>query len=913
MIYSTVSLNGTWEMEYSPKAHTETAAPTFRGTAIENCVPGYWEDMSEVFEKAGLSPVINPQYNVQSYPIRGTAPDMLLPNFLGNFLYRRSFSLRSTQSPCVIHFDGVQNTVAVWLNGSYIGQHEGYSAPFDLEIPSGMIVDGENEIILSVSNFQLIGNDGQPVSGLTNRAVNACTGGITGNVELRFYTCPLRDATVLVSDDCSEIEVRVSAVEPAAFHWSVWDGVNQIKNGVSTGNFSFAAEGLDPWAPDHPKLYRLEISCCGGKLSQVFGLRRLTVDGVHLKLNGVPFFLRGICEHCYYPDSVHPTNDISFYRNVIQKIKALGFNFIRFHTHIPPVSYMDAADEMGILLHVECPNNTTLEEWTEIVAYCSKHPSVVIYCCGNELMIDEPFIDYLRNCADVVHKETDALFSPMSALRGLEYFWSEPGIDKKTCDVPFKHHPERFQSLGRFSDVYSSYHAKGLFSYDSMNIDCEEFDRWSDVYGKPRITHEICIDGTYTDLSLKPRYKNLRIGKTDYFDSIERHLSQKGILDRAPAYFENSSQWQRRNRKYCFEAARRCDCLAGFDFLGPIDTHWHTFGYDVGMMNEFYELKPGETERNVRMYNSDTVLLTDLGKNVNYYSADTLSFGIYVSHYGKDSISNGCIEASLTDGKNVIFKKDVQVRSIENGTLTKVCMISEPLPEVKSCQELRLRLTLRDQTVFAENEWEIYIYPRIEIASLGSITVSQGMSADELTSRLSRGEDVLILGTSPFSSIPTSFKIGLAGRTAGNYATVINDHPAINALAHNGYCGWQFSKMLENGAAIVFASDDIPFQPIIDIASSHKYVIRQSALFEFNVFRGRLVVCSLNFEENDPAAQWLKANLIAYMQSDLFHPEHTLSSGQFEALLCSTVEAIEGNKNFAFNENDITAVRKKKD
>ena len=47
--------------------------------------------------------------------------------------------------------------------------------------------------------------------------------------------------------------------------------------------------------------------------------------------------------------------------------------------------------------------------------------------------------------------------------------------------------------------------------------------------------------------------------------------------------------------------------------LGDIDHHWHTFGYRAGMMNEFYEMKPGETAENVRRYNGESVLLTDLG------------------------------------------------------------------------------------------------------------------------------------------------------------------------------------------------------------------------------------------------------------------------------------------------------------
>ena len=84
-------------------------------------------------------------------------------------------------------------------------------------------------------------------------------------------------------------------------------------------------------------------------------------------------------------------------------------------------------------MHVECPNNTTLEEWKEIVKFARRHTSVVIYCSGNELLLDDPFIDHLHKCADVVHAETDSLYSPMSALRGVEYWFFEgfdPGIEK---------------------------------------------------------------------------------------------------------------------------------------------------------------------------------------------------------------------------------------------------------------------------------------------------------------------------------------------------------------------------------------------------------------------------------------------------------------------------------------------------
>ena len=231
-----------------------------------------------------------------------------------------------------------------------------------------------------------------------------------------------------------------------------------------------------------------------------FGVRKLVANGVHFKLNNTPYFLRGICEHCYFPETIHPAHDYTYYRSIIKEVKKLGFNFIRFHTYIPEEEYMQAADELGMLLHVECPNNTTLEEWQEIVTFCRRHTSVVIYCCGNELLMDEPFIDHLNKCSEVVHSRTDALFSPMSAMRGLEYFWVEPEQEKETKALPFKHHPRRMNTVGNFSDMYSSY-TNGFHSYFSLDNAPEEIDKWSSVYNKPRVSHEICIDGTYIQTS----------------------------------------------------------------------------------------------------------------------------------------------------------------------------------------------------------------------------------------------------------------------------------------------------------------------------------------------------------------------------------------------------------------------------
>ena len=205
--YKVYSLDGTWEMAYETEKYTGKRSPwkndelnlaEFSGM-VENAVPGYWEDMTESFSRAPFFSHlrINPQYGIQRYPIFGDPPDMALPNIMGNFFYRRTFFHDGTDSPTVMHFEGVQNSVSLWINGEYITRHEGYSAPFDIEIPQNVLRNGENIIELSVSNYRLQGYEGEPVSGLTSRAANECTGGITGSIEFRTYIGVLRDVAYL--------------------------------------------------------------------------------------------------------------------------------------------------------------------------------------------------------------------------------------------------------------------------------------------------------------------------------------------------------------------------------------------------------------------------------------------------------------------------------------------------------------------------------------------------------------------------------------------------------------------------------------------------------------------------------------------------------------------------------------------
>ena len=918
----TISLNGAWHCDYlGGEAYTSFEEPLWQerpeapyGDAVPISVPSYWEDLWDEFRKTALHTRLktNPMYTLQRYPQSGYVPDMVLPNPVGSFFYKRTVTLSAEEAGTAarLSFGGVQNAVSAWVNGRYLGRHEGYSAPFSLDIPSGVLHEGENSLTLAVSNTRLEGYAGRPISGLTSRAACECTGGIYGDVAIDLLPDGIRDVYVRVAEDLSSFTVITEGGEEYERQVTVTDGHRILATAVipaGATSVTLPRGGLLPWTPDRPHLYTVCVAGAVSRHTLRFGLRRLTAAGMGLYLNGDPFYFRGTCEHCYHPLTVHPTRDKSYYRAVLRRLKSFGFNAIRFHTYIPMEEYMEAADELGMVLEVETPNNTTLAEWSDILRAVRRHASVMAISSGNEMMVDEDYIEHLRAAAALVHEGSDLLFSPMSALRGIEYFRYGAG----KVDTPFPHDAARLAALSEFSDLYNSY-SLGATSYSSTSGSAAAMDRRHIAYKKPLLSHEICIHGTYIDLSLEERYAGTRIGDTELYSSVRRHLADRGLLDRAPLYYRSSAAWQAMLRKDCFELCRRTSTLAGYDFLGDIDTHWHTFGYCVGMMNEFYEPKPGVTPEGVRAYNDDTVLLCDLPSCRNRTAGERIELPILVSHFGK-ALASARLSLRVFDGQRVLLRRTVTVKGLAAGGLFEVYRLALTLPRTGTPLTLTLTASLAGGDTDTQNSWQLYVFPKpSRLPSEGAmkaagLTVSEGMTREELLSRMENGERVLLFGGAPFPTERTAFQLSVAGRTNGHLATVINDHPLLDDFPHEGYCGHQFARMLKDGAAIVLDRPELPFAPIAEIATTYKNARREALIAEYRVGRGRLLVTGLALDPSDPAARYLRERLYDYAMSEDFEPRIALTQAQLASLLDGDSIDAGGNDNLAMNKNDITA------
>jgi hypothetical protein len=212
----------------------------------------------------------------------------------------------------------------------------------------------------------------------------------------------------------------------------------------------------------------------------------------------------------------------------------------------------------------------------------------------------------------------------------------------------------------------------------------------------------------------------------------------------------------------------------------------------------------------------------------------------------------------------------------------------------------------------SQNEWELYLFPRVHDRALKmprdarGVTVTDGMTAQELTAALGRGERVLIFGTEPFASARTNFQISLAGRTEGHLATFIDESSLMRGFPHSGFCSWQFREMMNGGRSILLDLPTADYAPVIEIASAYKNARREALVAEYRVGDGRLLVCGLNLRDDDPGARWLKARILSYAASEQFDPETRLSFAELAIL--TSLESISDvvNANAARNANDIT-------
>ena len=317
--------------------------------------------------------------------------------------YRRQFLVPPVWSGsyATLKFGAVRYIADVWLNGHYLGYHEGGDTPFALDATDALVPGAYNTLVVRVDNpvwgtrddivpwgladwwnyGGIVGDvwleavpatsavradvsphlDGADVSVVVQ---HRGTGSVDAAVRLRLWPAQVNAANLLNPDASSLIPIDA---QPLLDHNI--DAGNLRDESVLRVPASFTIRSADLWSPSIPALYVLQVTVIAdGKpvdeLFTSFGLRQVRVDTTapRILLNGVPIAFNGVAMHEERQLPVKdgapsggPLASPAEILAILQRVVQVHADFIRVDHHPPNQMFPLLTDRLGLVLWEEIP------------------------------------------------------------------------------------------------------------------------------------------------------------------------------------------------------------------------------------------------------------------------------------------------------------------------------------------------------------------------------------------------------------------------------------------------------------------------------------------------------------------------------------------------------------------------------
>ncbi|WP_339316772.1 glycoside hydrolase family 2 TIM barrel-domain containing protein [Paenibacillus sp. FSL R10-2734] len=340
--------------------------------------------------------------------------------------YRRYFKVDEMYRGNTINidFEGVMIDSEIYLNGEKVYTRNGGYVGFSVDITNKVKFDETNVLAVKVSsNDSPDSPPGKPVANLDfhyyGGVYRDVTMRITNNLHISdalqadktasggvFVTYPE------VSQTFAKVNVKTHVVNKnntLADTKVVFKLVDKEGNTIAQGEADAAsiAVGGDKkfnqdltvanpnlWHPDTPYLYSLVSEVFNGStlvdsVTTKIGIRTIEYKADGFYINGERLFLRGANRHQAYQNIGDAASNSMQYRDAMQ-IKENGFNAVRA-THYPnDLAFLDACDELGLLV-IECQPgwqnftnsekfyDLTLRDTREMIRRDRNRPSIILW------------------------------------------------------------------------------------------------------------------------------------------------------------------------------------------------------------------------------------------------------------------------------------------------------------------------------------------------------------------------------------------------------------------------------------------------------------------------------------------------------------------------------------------------------
>ncbi len=485
-----LSLNGEWQFLVDPY---ETGFYDYRFQEKgENDGGAYWnqdvpKDKSDMVE-FGFT-------DSQTLKVPGdwNSQDPIFLYYEGTVWYKKTFDYRKSnpKNRLFLYFGAVNYEADVYLNGKKLGSHKGGFTPFHFEIPSDLLKESDNYVVVKVDNKRH--KDEIPT-------VNTDWwnyGGITRDVMILETPDTFIEAYSITLDSPSD-KLESTTKRTDVSGWVSLNGATQgeiitlripelkINEKITyTGPrtpFSLKLSRAELWSDKNPKRYGITLTTSKDVLEDKIGFRKIEVNGKNILLNGEPIFLRGICMHEELPTEMRRTNSKEDALTLLGWAKQLNANYVRL-AHYPHNEHIiQAADSLGILVWSEIPVYWTIDfknpkvlekaktQLTEMISRDRNRAAAIIWSVGNETPVSPERTTFMKSLVQKA-KELDPSRLVSAALE------VHNDQNKFTIDDP----------LGAYTDIVSINEYLGW--YMGLPSSCRTAT-WETIYDKPLIISE---------------------------------------------------------------------------------------------------------------------------------------------------------------------------------------------------------------------------------------------------------------------------------------------------------------------------------------------------------------------------------------------------------------------------------------
>jgi beta-galactosidase len=398
---------------------------------------------------ADSSAVFNSESNLAWEKVRlphtpVTEPLVVNNQWQGICWYRKDFKLPAgaVGKRLFLRFEGAMNVADIWVNGVKKITHLGGYLPFEIDFTNEAVADGLNHVIVRLDNTD------NPITGpkpLKQLDFNTY-GGLYRDVFLImknsvFITDPIFEnkpgsggifvTYPEVSEEKAVIRVETHIRNTGTGEQDIVVNhqiLNFCSNRCRDVKFYISAESLPAvipsnltniatisidspklWSPSDPNLYFLVTQVFSdGQLTDTdttrIGIRHFEITKDHFSINGEEMFLRGVNRHQEYPYIGYALSNNAQFRDA-RLIKEAGFDYVRLSHYPHSPAFMDACDELGLLVLDAIPGWQYYSEdeafKTQVIQTCRdmirrdrNHACVMAWEVSlNESWMQEEFID----------------------------------------------------------------------------------------------------------------------------------------------------------------------------------------------------------------------------------------------------------------------------------------------------------------------------------------------------------------------------------------------------------------------------------------------------------------------------------------------------------------------------------------